>query len=152
MREILFKAKRKDNNEWIKGCLLILESGYYIVPKNTYYNEIDIMANCTVNAIWEEQDFFEVITETISQYTGLKDKNNVKIFENDIVRVNERYKGLGEVDFLYKVDYIDRLAKYVYNPLIVNGKYDNNNNDVELYCYETNDIEVIGNIFDEEVE
>ena len=152
MREILFKAKRKDNNEWIKGCLLILESGYYIVPKNTYYSEIDIMANCTVNAIWEEQDFFEVITETISQYTGLKDKNNVKIFENDIVRVNERYKGLGEVDFLYKVDYIDRLAKYVYNPLIVNGKYDNNNNDVELYCYETNDIEVIGNIFDEEVE
>ena len=151
-REILFKAKRKDNNEWIKGCLLILESGYYIVPKNTYYSEIDIMANCTVNAIWEEQDFFEVITETISQYTGLKDKNNVKIFENDIVRVNERYKGLGEVDFLYKVDYIDRLAKYVYNPLIVNGKYDNNNNDVELYCYETNDIEVIGNIFDEEVE
>ena len=51
-REILFKAKRKDDNEWIKGCLLILESGYYIVPKNTYYSEIDIMANCTVNAIW----------------------------------------------------------------------------------------------------
>ncbi len=29
-REVLFKAKRKDNGEWIEGSLLILESGYYI--------------------------------------------------------------------------------------------------------------------------
>lgn len=38
MREILFKAKRKDNNAWAMGSLLILESGYYIVPTGTYYN------------------------------------------------------------------------------------------------------------------
>ena len=49
MREILFKAKRKDNGEWIKGCLLILESGYYIVPKNTYYSEIDIALENFIN-------------------------------------------------------------------------------------------------------
>lgn len=135
-REILFRGKRKDNSEWVYGfyeetCTCILE------PPMVAYCIRDI-----------QQRLFEVIPETVGQYTGLDDKNGKKIFENDIVKVNERYKGLGEVDFLYKVDYIDRLAKYVYNPLLINGKYDNNNNEVELYYYETNDIEVIGNIHD----
>lgn len=86
------------------------------------------------------------------QYTGLKDKNGKKIFEGDIVRVNEYYKGIGETDLLYKVEYIDRLYKYAFNPIIVNGKYDNNNHDIDLYIYEANNIEVIGNIYENNLE
>lgn len=102
-REILFRGFNEDPNRneeieldgkiikgiWLFGHLLKFTVGYqdkyYIVPEGTYYSEIELTSYCDVNAIWEEQDFIEVIPETVSQYTGLYDKNRRKIFENDNV-------------------------------------------------------------------
>ncbi len=41
MREILFKAKRIDNGEWIEGNHVYLENAHYIVPLYIEWNETE---------------------------------------------------------------------------------------------------------------
>lgn len=126
-REILFKAKRKDNGEWVYGYII------KALKTDTYFIATD--EDTTKNYL-ESKPLPEVIPETICQYTGLKDKNGKKIFENDILQGFEEYydefvKGMVDLD--------------LYNGIQLVIKENSCHFD---YIY---DYEVIGNVFDEEV-
>lgn len=78
MREILFRAKPNNSNEWVYGDLT---SHRTVSPKNGKF----IHCKDKITGQWGN---FRVKSETIGQYTGLCDKNGKKIFEGDILLVS----------------------------------------------------------------
>lgn len=74
MREILFKAKRIDNGEWIEGCLVIDHS-----RSNLFEYRMQPVESGVLYAP-------PIYPETLCQFTGLCDKYGNKIWENDIVK------------------------------------------------------------------
>ena len=123
MREILFKGKRADNGEWVLSVNLIQK--YRNETKKVYFSK----------GI-ETSDYFEIIPETVGQYTGLTDKNGKKIFGGDIVRDEQS-------GYEYIIKWFQEYACYALADRRGNMVFDAYEIDMFL-----NDLIVIGNIHD----
>lgn len=84
MRKIKFKAKMLDNNEWVYGSLIHLLQGDFIVNTDSYNEvQIDLHEKLKCNALWEENDFVKIDSNTICEFSGFCDLSGKDIYEND---------------------------------------------------------------------
>lgn len=126
IREVIFRGKWTDNGEWIEGAYSPFHLNFGEREEKPHI--IIISDDEDIDGLW-----CEVIPETVGQYTGLTDKNGVRIFEGDIVSL-VKHDGL-----IYKVVYVP--CRYE----LVNSK---GVNCFVLDIYKSENIEVIGNIHD----
>lgn len=126
MREILFRGKREDTDEWIYGGLLI---------------STDIVSCTEIAENTGMGDRYDVIPETVGQFTGLTDKNGMKIFEGDILKT----KQYGKVSNYIIENGFDTFA-VIYKP----GRFQlvNKSRRFDFANIRRDQIEVIGNVHD----
>lgn len=144
IREVIFRGKRTDNGEWIYGyvnqhrgesildcmCEQINSDDFYIYD---YAAKIDTGIYGLL---------YKIIPETVGQYTGLTDKNGVKIFDGDIVKAFTRYDtqhtnaiiyrngvfwfgNWNWVEFLDRFRYAEVIGNIHDNPELLEGGGDN---------------------------
>ena len=145
MREIIFRGKRKDNGEWVEGSLILttstMEKPFIVDSCWCYSGSVDDEGY----AKFEYLNAYEVIPETVGQYTGLTDKNGKRIFEGDIVAWNNEelddIDGLPFEDELSVVQFCEERKGYINRGIDIEFVDD-------FVGFDKNCYRVIGNIHD----
>ena len=154
MREILYKAKRIDNGEWVYGSYLYTFCEDKNCPIVGIQGEKHWIVEENGNIFWIDED-------TICQFTGMYDMNGEEIWENDIIKLHQfLFDGSEyEKEILISIEYMSEMMCFVANLIEAKeikrymGYEDEDTEKVvvpfnDFYGLHEESFEVIGNIFD----
>ena len=136
MSKFLFKAKRKNTEEWITGGTIVQFEDDGI--RSFYMPQLNEKCDCIHEAVtddilgFENCRFYKIDENTLCRFIGLYDKNKVKIWEKDIVLIS------GEEDY-FQILWDDDTARFIMKGDGLTVDFDN---------YWSKETEVIGNVFD----
>ena len=134
-REMIFRGKRLDNNEWVYGDLVHdNKCGCYIYPLDCH-------------ALFVEN---KVDPDTVGEFIGKNDKNSIKIFEGDVVRRKDSVYGIEDTGVVkYDCHLCAFIFEYESYEETFQSTFDDEFSDEDGNCTidGTYSYEVIGNIY-----
>lgn len=122
MREILFRAKTIENEQWVEGYFVHIPCGRFLCEEYLIQ---------TVKEDGRIGQLHTVYESTVGQFVGLSDKNGKKIFEGDI---------LSERGSLFAVVYDKKWARFKLQHINRGIQYPEWNRGEQM--------EIVGNIHD----
>lgn len=147
MREILFRGKVIDSDnchrlgEWVYGYFVNCASEYDDPEKDRVPEIIEVDADRIYAGEYSTWDVHKVAIKTVTQWTGLVDKNGKKIFEGDVVK--EEHGGQVRAGWTYEVEYNETHASF-----LLLAKHKNGLSYFPFDEFNAARLEVIGNIWD----